>query len=70
MIVVTRLDNSTMVVNVEKIQSVQATPDTVITFTNNNKMLVREAVDEISRRILKYQRSVHAANSDSICEYN
>ena len=70
MIEVTRLDNSTMVVNVDKIQSLQATPDTVITFTNNTKMLVREPVDEISRRILRYQRSVRAANSDLVCGYN
>jgi flagellar protein FlbD len=70
MIEVTRLDNSTMVVNEEKIQSLQATPDTVITFTNNMKMVVREAVDEISRKILKYHRLVHAVDSDSICECN
>lgn len=70
MIEVTRLDNSTMVVNEEKIQSLQSTPDTVITFTNNMKMLVREPVDEISRKILKYHRSIHAVNSDTVCEYN
>jgi len=70
MIEVTRLDNSTMVVNEEKIQSLQSTPDTVITFTNNMKMLVREPVDEISRKILTYHRSIHAVNSDSVSEYN
>jgi flagellar protein FlbD len=70
MIEVTRLDNSTMVVNEEKIQSLQSTPDTVITFTNNMKMLVREPVDEISRKILTYHRSIHAVGSDSVSEYN
>jgi flagellar protein FlbD len=70
MIEVTRLDNSTMVVNEEKIQSLQSTPDTVITFTNNMKMVVREPVDEISMKILQYHRSVHAANSDSACDVN
>jgi len=70
MIEVTRLDNSTMVVNEEKIQSLQSTPDTVITFTNNMKMLVREPVDEISRKILTYHRSIHAVSSDSVSEYN
>jgi len=70
MIEVTRLDKSTMVVNVEKIQSLQATPDTVITFTNNMKMVVREPVDEISRKILKYHRSVRADSSDAVCGYN
>ncbi len=62
MIEVTRLNNSTMVVNVEKIQSLQSTPDTVITFTNNMKLLVKEPVSEISNKILMYQRLVHSEN--------
>ncbi len=70
MIQVTRLDKTTMVVNVEKIQSLQATPDTVITFTNNMKMVVREPVEEISEKILRYHRSVRADNSDSDYKYN
>jgi len=48
MIKVTRLNDSVMVINVEKIQSVQATPDTVITFTNHDKIMVKEPVEEIS----------------------
>ena len=70
MIEITRLDNSRMVVNVEKIQSLQSTPDTVITFTNNVKMIVREPLEEISQKILKYRREVNSKNSDTISEYN
>ena len=60
MIEVTRLDDSKIVVNVEKIQSLQATPDTIITFTTHEKMMVKEPVEEISKRILAYQRTVHS----------
>ena len=42
MIKVTRLNDSVMVINVEKIQSVQSTPDTVITFTNHDRIMVKE----------------------------
>ena len=70
MIEITRLDNSRMVVNVEKIQSLQSTPDTVITFTNNVKMIVREPLEEISEKILKYRRSVNAKDVDTVSEYN
>jgi flagellar protein FlbD len=70
MIEITRLDNSRMVVNVEKIQSLQSTPDTVITFTNNVKMIVREPLEEISEKILNYRRSVNAKDSDTVSEYN
>ncbi len=69
MIEVTRLDHSTMVVNVEQIQSLQSTPDTVITFTNNMKMVVRETLEVISRKIFNYQRSLNVEKSDSY-EYN
>jgi flagellar protein FlbD len=59
---VTRLDNSMVLINVEQIQALHAAPDTVITFTNNVKMIVRESVDEISRRITEYQRAVHTSH--------
>ena len=59
MIKVTRFDNSTILINVNLIQSVQATPDTVITFTTRESMMVKEPVEKISRRILEYQRSIN-----------
>jgi flagellar protein FlbD len=58
MIKVTRLNDIEMVVNAEKIQSVQATPDTLITFTNKDRLMVKEPVEELSRRILDYRRMV------------
>jgi len=69
MIEITRLDNSRMVVNVEKIQSLQSTPDTVITFTNNVKMIVREPLEEVSDKIKEYHRLVNASKSDTVTEY-
>jgi flagellar protein FlbD len=66
MIKVTRLNDSVMVINVEKIQSVQATPDTVITFTNHDKIMVKEPVEEISQRIVDYQRAVNGSVADDL----
>jgi flagellar protein FlbD len=65
MIKVTRLNDSVMVINVEKIQSLQATPDTVITFTNHDKLMVKEPVEEISQRIIDYQRTVNCNLADN-----
>ncbi|MBN2467893.1 MAG: flagellar FlbD family protein [Deltaproteobacteria bacterium] len=59
MIEVTRLDNSKVLVNVDSIQSLQATPDTVITFTTKEKMLVKEPLEEVSKKILRYQRLLY-----------
>ena len=58
MIKVTRLNDSVLMINVEMIQSLQATPDTVITFTNRDRLMVKEPVEEISQRIVEYQRMV------------
>jgi flagellar protein FlbD len=66
MIKVTRLNDSVMVINVEKIQSVQATPDTVITFTNHDKIMVKEPVEEISQRIVDYQRAVNGSVANDL----
>ena len=59
MIKVTRLNDSVLMINVEMIQSLQSTPDTVITFTNHDRIMVKEPVEEISQRIVEYQRSVN-----------
>ncbi len=59
MIKVTRLDHSELVVNAELIETVEATPDTVITLTNGKKFVVCEEVDEIIRRVLEYRRHAY-----------
>ena len=70
MIQVTRLDNTRMFVNAENIQTLQSTPDTVITFTNNMKMVVRESLDVISSKIVRYHRLVHANDMNPACGYH
>lgn len=59
MIKVTRLDDSELVLNVEMIQHLQETPDTVITLSNNNRIMVKEPVEELSKRIIEYKRYVY-----------
>ena len=60
MIKVTRLNDSVLMVNVDRIQSLQAIPETVITFTNNDKIMVKEPLEEVSQRIVEYQRAIKA----------
>lgn len=73
MIKVTRLNDSVMVINVEKIQSVQSTPDTVITFTNHDRIMVKEQLEEVSQRIVEYRRTVNQLSrggTDSLANAN
>jgi flagellar protein FlbD len=59
MINLTRFNGTTYYLNAELIQSVEATPDTVITLTNNVKVVVKESAAMVIKSILEYQRLVH-----------
>lgn len=58
MIKVTRLNGKEFVVNAELIQYVEATPDTVITLVNHEKLVVKESIDEVVKRVVDYGRSL------------
>lgn len=58
MIQVTRFNGTQLYLNAELIQSVEGTPDTVITLTNNVKILVKETPQQIIKRIIQYKRLV------------
>jgi flagellar protein FlbD len=50
MILVTRLDGSTIVVNDDQIAWIETRPDTVISMMNGEKLLVREALETLVER--------------------
>jgi flagellar protein FlbD len=58
MIHVTRLNQSSIVLNCDLIEQIESTPDTVITLTNNQKLTVLETAEEIVKRIRLYRRSI------------
>ncbi len=60
MIRVTRLDGSELTINCELLETVEATPDTVVSLVNNHKLVVRESVDDIVGRVLDYKTKTHA----------
>jgi len=64
MISLTRLNNSTLIVNSDLIKFVEQSPDTVVTLVNGEKILARESVDEIVDRIIRFRRSIVPGPSD------
>ena len=58
MIALRRLNNQPIMVNADLIESLESTPDTVVTLTSGNKLLVRDTMQEIQQKIVEYQRSV------------
>jgi flagellar protein FlbD len=58
MIHVTRLNHTPVVLNSDLIEHVETTPDTVISLTNGEKMMVLESADEIIDRVVRFRRSI------------
>lgn len=46
------------ILNAELIQTIESTPDTVITLVNDKKFIVEEAAEEVVRRVMKYRRAL------------
>jgi flagellar protein FlbD len=58
MILVSRLNGSDLWLNPLLIESVEQTPDTVITMTNGHKYVVQQTAAEIAEQIRLYHRSI------------
>ena len=59
MILITRLNGSTIYINADLIKSVEPTPDAVITLINGEKYIARETAEVVVERIASYQHMVH-----------
>ncbi|HBG22311.1 MAG TPA: flagellar protein FlbD [Peptococcaceae bacterium] len=58
MISLTRLNDQEFYVNSDLIESVESTPDTVVTLTTGKRFIVKEDPLEVIRRIVCFRRSI------------
>jgi len=65
MIEVTRLNGLPVVINADLIKFVEATPDTLISLTTGEKIMVREPVDLVTERAKAYRHHLMAASEDA-----
>ncbi|KXK33551.1 flagellar FlbD family protein [bacterium] len=56
MIRLTRLNGKEFVINAELIETLDESPDTIITLLDGKKFVVKENFNEIIRRVLEYRR--------------
>jgi flagellar protein FlbD len=56
MIHLTRLNNQPLVVNADLIKFIENSPDTVITLITAEKVVVRETVEEVLKRVEAFQQ--------------
>lgn len=58
MIHLTRLNHTPVVLNCDLIEQIETTPDTVVSMTTGQKIMVLETTEEIIDRVLDFRRSI------------
>lgn len=59
MIHLTKINNKKFVLNVDLIETVEETPDTIITLTNGHKIVVIENLDDVINKVINYKRKIY-----------
>lgn len=66
MINLTRFNGTMFWVNAELVETVEATPDVIITLTNGRKYIVKETAAQVVAAILAYRRRVAAEPGEEV----
>lgn len=58
MIYLTRLNDKPFILNASWIEQIESLPDTTVTLTNGKKIVVKESVEEVQQRTLKFYKEI------------
>lgn len=58
MVKLSRINGAGVTVNAELIETVEATPDTIVSLTTGKKLMVVETVDQVVEKVMAYRRSL------------
>lgn len=61
MITIHKLNGDELVLNAELIETIECTPDTLITLLDRRRFMVSESVDEVVSAVVGYRRSIMGA---------
>lgn len=61
MIEVTRMNGSLVLINNDLIETVEQTPDTVITLTTGKKIIVKESRQEVGNLVKLFKREIFSS---------
>ena len=59
MIELRRLNDNVIIINSDLIEFVESTPDTMLTLTTGKKLVVKDSVDEVVKKVIQYRRSIN-----------
>ena len=62
MIQLTRLNHAPLVLNSDLIEHMEVTPDTVVTLTTGQKIVVLESAEEVMERVIQFRRSINSGS--------
>lgn len=63
MIEVSRLNGSNFYLNPSLIETMEQTPDTVLTLTTDKKLIVKDTASDIINKIIDYNRNIYLNKS-------
>ena len=64
MIDVTKMNGGSMTVNADLIETVEETPDTIITLTTGKKIIVKESRQEVKNLVKSYRSECNSLRID------
>jgi flagellar protein FlbD len=63
MIQLTRINHMPLVLNSDLIEHIESSPDTIISLTNGQKLVVLETVDDVVQKVVQFRRAIYAGIS-------
>jgi flagellar protein FlbD len=69
MIAVTLFDGSSILLNEDLIETIEQTPDTVLSLVNGHKLMVRDDPDQLVERVIEFRRVVAGGNRGQLVEF-
>jgi flagellar protein FlbD len=66
MIEVTKLNGQNIIVNADHIESVEGQPDTALVLTNGKRIVIRDSIPDVVRKVVEYQRSIRMAEGPRV----
>ncbi len=61
MIALRRLNGQEFILNADLIETLEATPDTMVTLSNGRKIIVKNGLEEIMQKTIKYRQLCNTA---------
>lgn len=61
MIALRKMNGQEIILNADLIETIESTPDSILTLTNGKKLIVQNSLEEIVRKTIKYKQLCNQA---------